>query len=294
MTVKFSGSMVALVTPFQADGEVDYNALENLVNMQLEGGTHGLVICGTTGEAATMTSKEQDDVLSFVIKQVNGKIPVIAGTGSNNTRVAVERSKAAKELGADGLLVVTPPYNKPTQEGLVQYYETITNEVKWPVILYNVPGRTSINMLPSTVEKLADNPHVVAIKDATADLAVGSEIKQRCGDRITLLSGDDFTALPLLSIGGEGWISVTANVFPKELVDMYQAWQDGEISKAQAIHYKFFPVHGLMFCQSNPIPCKATLSFLGKCEATVRSPLITMTGDSLEKLRSDLQACGAL
>lgn len=290
----FRGSMVALVTPFLENGDVDMDALARLVDLQLEGGTHGLIICGTTGEAATMSAAEQTRVLSAVVKRVNGRVPVIAGTGSNNTLTAIASSKAAKDAGADGLLVVTPYYNKPTQDGLVDYFNAITEAVQHPVVLYNVPGRTGCNMQPSTVERLADNPHVVAIKDATGDMNVASELKERCGDRITLLSGDDFTALPFLSVGGQGWISVTANVLPKKMADLFNAWEAGDAAKARELHYELLPIHRSMFTQSNPIPCKAALGLMELCGPTLRAPLKAMTGVQLDGLKATLKAFGAL
>lgn len=284
MQKQFRGSMVALVTPFREDKSVDQDGLARLVDMQLDAGTDGLIICGTTGEAATMSLREQMETLSFVLKRVNGRIPVVAGTGSNDTRAAVEASLAAKEIGADALLVVTPPYNKPSQDGLLDYYRTIVKEAQHPIILYNVPGRTCSDLKPETVEQLADEPWIVAIKDATANMAVGSEIKRRCGDRVTLLSGDDFSALPLLSVGGEGWISVTGNVAPARMAQLFRAWNTGEVKVATRLHLELMELHKAMFMDSNPIPCKTVLSMMGLIEPHVRSPLVPMKAAAIETL----------
>jgi 4-hydroxy-tetrahydrodipicolinate synthase len=294
MDTKFTGSMVALVTPFDTQGDIDWQALERLLDLHLQSGTHALVLGGTTGESATMTYEERHQILEFAINHIKGRIPVIAGTGSSSTRIALELSQQAKQAGADGLLIVTPPYNKPTQEGLIDYYTTIAHEIKMPVILYNVPGRTCCDLLPVTVAKLADNPYIVAIKDATADLRVGSEIIERCGDQISLLSGDDFTALPLLAIGGDGWISVTANIAPREMVDMYDAWKKGDISIARSLHYQLLPLHRAMFIQSNPIPVKEALYLMGLCHKHVRSPLVVMRGGVANSLAQALAHYGLI
>jgi 4-hydroxy-tetrahydrodipicolinate synthase len=290
MTTTFQGSMVALVTPFKQDGSIDWDALSKLVDFQLEGGTHGLIICGTTGEAATMTPDEQRRVLAFVVKQVDGRIPVIAGTGSTSTQVAVELSKQAKEVGVDGLLVVTPPYNKPTQAGLIAHFEAVIEATEIPMILYNVPGRTCSHLQPETAAHLCQSPHVVAIKEATGNLNIGAQFVEQCGDKLDLLSGDDFTALPLLSIGGKGWISVTANIMPAKLVAMWDAWQAGEIDKARELHISMMKIHRAMFMESNPIPCKHALHLMGFCEPTVRLPLVEMTPSGQDKLASLLQS----
>jgi 4-hydroxy-tetrahydrodipicolinate synthase len=284
--------MVAMITPFRADGRVDLEATARLVEMHKKAGTHGLIVCGTTGETPTMTNAEQEELIAFVIKEVNGSMPVIVGTGSNNTLTAVASSRRAQELGADGLLVVTPPYNKPTQEGLLHYYQSILAAVEIPVILYNVPGRTASSLQTETIAKLAEHPLVVGIKEATGNLVVGSDIVEECGDALDLLSGDDFTAMPLLALGAQGWISVTANVDPVRMVALYDAWKAGDIAKAQSLHYALMPLHRAMFWQSNPIPVKAAMSLMGYCENSLRSPLMPLQGAMLEKLRALLQTHG--
>ncbi len=292
MSLKLTGSMVALVTPFKEDLSVDWEGFERLIEHQLSNGTSALIVCGTTGEAATMTPDERLEAIKFVVEKTKGRVPVVAGTGSTSTRVALELSKQAKEAGADAFLIVTPPYNKPTQEGLIDYYTTIADQLKWPIVLYNVPGRTCSNLLPETAAKLADNPNIIAIKDATADMNVGSRIVELCGDKLTLLSGDDFTALPLLSIGGDGWISVTANLVPDLLAEMYSSWKEGNIAKAREIHYRLLPLHRAMFLKSNPIPAKTALSMMGICQGHLRSPLVPMDEESTGKLKSALLEFG--
>ena len=292
MAKRFRGSMVAMITPFRADGRVDLEATARLVEMHKKAGTHGLIVCGTTGETPTMTNAEQEELIAFVVKEVKGSMPVIVGTGSNNTLTAVASSRRAQELGADGLLVVTPPYNKPTQEGLLHYYQSILAAVEIPVILYNVPGRTASSLQTETIARLAEHPLVVGIKEATGNLVVGSDIVEECGDALDLLSGDDFTAMPLLALGAHGWISVTANVDPVRMVALYEAWKAGDIAKAQSLHYALMPLHRAMFWQSNPIPVKAAMSLMGYCENSLRSPLMPLQGAMLEKLRALLQTHG--
>lgn len=292
MGTTFRGSMVALVTPFHADGSIDWDALDVLIQRQIEGGTQALISCGTTGEAATMTSEEQKQVIAFTVQRCRGKIPVIAGAGATGTLAAVQLSQQAKQVGVDGLLIVTPPYNKPTQDGLVDYYSTISREVQLPIIMYNVPGRTCCHMTPETVERLADDPNIVGIKEATADMNVASEIVERCGERVTLLSGDDFTAYPLLSLGAQGWISVTANVIPQDLRAMWNAWEQGNVSLARSLHYKMLPLHRSLFRTSNPIPCKKALALLGYCSPHMRSPLLEMKEPLVDDLVQSLKNYG--
>lgn len=289
METVFQGSMVALITPFDNKGEIDWDALARLVDFQLENGTSGLIICGTTGEAATMTAEEQGRAISFVVKQVKGRVPVVGGTGSVSTQVAVDLSKQAKDVGADGLLVVTPPYNKPTQAGLIAHYNAVIEATKLPLILYNVPGRTCSNLLPETAAQLARSEYVVAIKDATGKMNVGSALMEQCGNKLDLLSGDDFTAFPLLSLGAKGWISVTANIAPAQMASMFQAWQDGNIEKARSLHYKMLPLHRAMFWESNPTPCKAALEMMGFCGPTLRLPLVPLSEENQPKLKKLLQ-----
>lgn len=292
MGTTFRGSMVALVTPFHADGMIDWDALDRLIQRQIEGGTQAIISCGTTGEAATMTTEEQRQVIAFTVQQCKGNIPVVAGAGATGTRAAVQLSLQAKEVGVDGLLVVTPPYNKPTQDGLVDYYTTIAKEVKLPIIMYNVPSRTCCHLAPETMQRLAQDPYIVAVKEATADMNVGSEIVERCGDNLTLLSGDDFTAFPLLSLGAQGWISVTANIVPQDLRALWNAWEQGNLIQARALHYQMLPMHRILFRQSNPIPCKKALALLGLCAPHTRSPLLDMTGSLVDELRTVLRSYG--
>ncbi|OGW39782.1 MAG: 4-hydroxy-tetrahydrodipicolinate synthase, partial [Nitrospirae bacterium RBG_13_39_12] len=232
----FKGSIVAVVTPFKK-GKVDEKALGDLIEWHIAQGTNAIVPCGTTGESATLDYKEHYGVIDFTVKVVNKRVPVIAGTGANSTEETLEITKHAKKSGADAALIVAPYYNKPTQEGLYRHYKTVANEVNIPIVLYNVPGRTAVNILPSTVARLAEIKNIVAIKEATGDMKQVSEVIRLCGDRITVISGDDFTTLTLLALGGKGTISVSANVAPKDVSMMCSLWMDGQHDKARALHY---------------------------------------------------------
>ncbi len=268
----FEGSYVAIVTPFAADGAVDEPALRGLVDWQIESGTHGLVPCGTTGENPTLSAQERAAVWRITIEQAGGRVPVIAGAGTNNTAETVELCRAAKDAGADGALVVVPYYNKPTQAGLHAHF-TAAATAGCPVVMYNVPGRTAASLTVDTIASLADNPGIVAIKEATADLAFGSEIHARCGDGLALLSGDDFTALPLWAVGGCGSISVTGNVAPALAAQCWNAFAAGDLATARAVHERLLPLHAAMFAETNPIPVKLALSMLGKCRPDARLPI---------------------
>ncbi len=283
----FKGAIVAIVTPFN-DGKVDENALRNLIKFHLENGTQGIVPCGTTGESATLSYEEHKRVIDITVETVNKKIPVIAGAGSNNTMEALELTKYAKKAGANGALLITPYYNKPTQQGLIKHFEKIANEVDIPIVLYNVPSRTGVNLLPATVEKLSSISNIVAVKEATGDLKQCSEIKLRCGNKITLLSGDDYTVLPFLSIGGEGVISVVANVVPKDMSDLIKEFNNGNLAKAQEIHYKIFSLISLLFIETNPIPVKTALALMGKIKEEFRLPLCSMLNENKNKLKEEL------
>ncbi len=282
----FTGSMVAIITPFNSDGSVNEDKFRQLVEFQIENGTDVIVPCGTTGESATLNYKEHDQVIRACIEQVNGRVPVIAGTGSNSTSEAVELSAHAKEMGADGLLLVSPYYNKPSQEGLYQHYKTIAAAVALPQVLYNVPGRTGMNMLAATTIRLAEIDNIVAVKEASGDVTQASEIISKAGDKIDVLSGDDFLTLPLMACGAKGIISVTANVMPREVKAMVVAINEGRWADAQAMHLKMLDIHNAMFIESNPVPVKTAVSLLGKCEAHIRQPLVGLQPSSLEKLKA--------
>ena len=289
----FSGSIVAIVTPFK-DGQVDEEAFRGLIEFQIENGTDAIVPCGTTGESATLSMGEHNRVIGITVEAVNKRVPVIAGTGGNSTSEAIELTRHAKEIGADASLQVTPYYNKPTQEGLYQHFKAIADAVPLPQVLYNVPTRTSLNMLPATVERLAQLPEVVAIKEASGNLVQMTEIFQRAGDKITLLSGDDTLTLPLLSIGGKGVISVVANIAPADNARMVKAWNDGDVPTAQELFKKIFPLSQAMFYETNPIPVKTSLAMMGKITEEFRLPMCTMAPANREKLEKALQIYGLI
>ena len=283
----FKGSIVAIVTPFKK-GKVDEKALGDLIEWHIAQGTNAIVPCGTTGESATLDYKEHYRVIDFTIRAVNKRVPVIAGTGANATDETIEITKHARKSGADAALLVSPYYNKPTQEGLYRHYKAVAKAVDIPIALYNVPGRTAVNILPSTVARLAEIRNIVAIKEATGDMKQVSEVIRLCGDRITVISGDDFTTLPLLALGGKGVISVSANVMPKAVSDMCSLWMKGQHDKARAIHYKLEPLNASMFIETNPIPVKTALAMMGKIQEEFRLPLCEMAAANKEKLRKVL------
>jgi len=290
----FRGSMVAIITPFNEDGSVNEDKFRQLVEFQIENGTDVIVPCGTTGESATLNYEEHDLVVRACIEQVNGRVPVVAGTGSNSTAEAVEMSLHAKEMGADGLLLVSPYYNKPSQEGLYQHYKTIAEAVALPQILYNVPGRTGMNMTAETTIRLADIDNIVAVKEASGDVTQASEIISKAGDKIDVLSGDDFLTLPLMACGAKGIISVTANIMPKEVKAMVTAINEGRWEDAQAMHLKMLDIHNAMFIESNPVPVKTALSVMGRCSETIRQPLVDLQPASLEKLKAVMATYGLI
>ncbi|HML77431.1 4-hydroxy-tetrahydrodipicolinate synthase [Geobacter sulfurreducens] len=279
----FKGSIVAIVTPF-TNGAVDQEKLRELVEFQITNGTDAIVPCGTTGESSTLDYDEHMDVVKIVIEQVNKRVPVIAGTGSNSTAEAIELSRKAKEAGADGVLLVTPYYNKPTQEGLVRHYTAIADAVAIPQILYNVPGRTGVNMLPETVARLAPHTNIVAIKEATGSLQQASEILALCGDQIDVLSGDDFITFPMMACGAKGVISVLANIMPKAVADLTDAFFAGDLETARRLHLNTLKISNAMFIESNPIPVKTALGLMGKCSDEVRLPLCPMSEGNKAKL----------
>ncbi len=273
----FQGSMVALVTPMTPSGDVDKAALEALVAFHIENGTDAIVAMGTTGESATFSHKDHRDVVKMIIALVAGKIPVIAGTGSNSTDEALELTQAAKEDGADAALLVSPYYNKPPQEGLYQHHKLIAEKVALPQLLYNVPGRTSSDMLPETVARLAEVSNIVAIKEATGDLQRGQQILEMCGDKIDLISGDDATAMELILLGGKGDISVTANVAPALMHQMCKAALEGNRGKAEELNNQLMPLHTKLFVEANPIPVKWLTHKMGFGSNRVRLPLVPLS-----------------
>ncbi len=281
------GAIVAIVTPFK-NGQLDEEAYRELIEFQIQGGTHGIVPCGTTGESATLSHAEHKRVVEICLEQVKKRVPVIAGTGSNNTAEAVELTKHAQAAGADAALMITPYYNKPTQEGIYQHFKVVVEATKIPIIVYNVPGRTSLNLLPETVARLAQLPNIVGIKEATGDLNQGARVIRLCPDDFIVLSGDDFTAFPLMCIGGKGVISVVSNVAPKDMADLCNAFFAGDMAKARQLHFKMWPLMEAMFFETNPVPAKTALKMMGKITGEVRLPLYRMSAANEEKLRQVL------
>ncbi|MCX5864429.1 MAG: 4-hydroxy-tetrahydrodipicolinate synthase [Deltaproteobacteria bacterium] len=289
---KFRGAFVAIVTPF-IDGKLDEQGLKDLIEFQIAGGTHGIVPCGTTGESATMSHAEHRRVVELTVKTVAGRVPVLAGTGSNSTSESIELTRAAKEAGADGALMITPYYNKPSQEGLYQHFKAVAEAVDIPIILYNVPSRTSVNMLPETVARCAQIANIVGIKEATADLNQISQVIRLCPKDFVVMSGDDFTSMPTVMIGGTGVISVTSNVAPKDMAAMMDAALAGDIAKAQELHYKLLPLMQAMFIDTNPVPAKTALAMMGKIKSGLpRLPLYKMNDANNEKLKKVITAYG--
>jgi len=284
----FKGSIVAIVTPFKK-GKVDEKALGNLIEWHIRQGTNAIVPCGTTGESATLDYEEHHRVIRFTVEAVNKRVPVIAGTGANATDETIMITKEAKKSGADAALVVAPYYNKPTQEGLYLHYKAVAASVNMPIVLYNVPGRTAVNILPSTVARLAEIKNIVALKEATGDMKQASEVIRLCGDKIAVLSGDDFTTLPLMALGGKGTISVSANVAPKLVSRMCALWLQGRYAEARKIHFQLEPLNASMFIETNPIPVKTALSLMGKIKEEFRLPLCEMAPANKEKLKKVLK-----
>lgn len=292
--MQFKGAYTALITPF-SNGLLDEEAYRQHIETQLENGIHGVVPCGTTGESATLSHAEHKQVIKVCVDQVKGRVPVLAGAGSNNTAEAIELTRFAKEAGADGALLITPYYNKPTQEGLYQHFKAIAADVSMPFIVYNVPGRTSVNLLPPTVARLyKDIPDVIGIKEATGDLNQVSQVLEFCGPDIQVLSGDDFTVLPLLSVGGCGVISVVSNILPDKMSGLCQAWFDGDIATSRALHFELAAYSRMMFMETNPIPAKTSLALMGRIKPELRLPLVPMSTDNEAKLKAFLQEKGLL
>ncbi len=289
----FKGSIVAIVTPFK-NNAVDYEKLRELVEFQIEGGTDAIVPCGTTGESSTLDNDEHILVVKTVVEQVNKRVPVIAGTGSNATAEAIELSQKAKNAGVDGVLLVTPYYNKPTQEGLFRHYTAIADGVAIPQILYNVPGRTGVNLLPETVARLSFHKNIVAIKEATGSLQQASEILALCGDRIDVFSGDDFITFPMMACGAKGVISVLANIMPKAVGDLTDAFFAGDLATARRIHLETLKISNAMFMESNPVPVKTALGLMGKCSDEVRLPLAPMSDANKAKLAEIMKEYGLI
>lgn len=291
------GCLTALVTPFR-DGAVDYDALTRLVDWQIESGIDGLVAVGTTGESATLDVAEHVEVISHVVRVAKGRVPVVAGAGGNATAEALALTAASEKAGAQALLHVTPYYNKPTQEGLYRHYAAIAASTSLPILLYNVPSRTSCDLLPDTVERLAAIPNIVGIKEASGSLPRATELVARVGLRsahgLTVLSGDDATAFPMYAVGARGVISVVSNIAPREMADMWDLARDGQWEKANAIHHRLRVLNHLLFVESNPIPVKAALAQMGRGTPEVRLPLVPCSPGLVEQLRGGMKAAGLL
>ena len=288
------GSIVAIVTPMFEDGGVDWKSLEKLVEWHIQQGTHSIVAVGTTGEASTLSMEEHIKVIQEVIRVANKRIPIIAGTGANSTREAIELTQAAKDVGADAALLVTPYYNKPTQEGLYQHYKAIAEAVEIPQILYNVPGRTGVDMQNETVIRLADVKNIVGIKDATGDIPRGKALIDGLNGKIAVYSGDDATAWELILLGAKGNISVTANVAPKQMSEVCEAALTGEQAKAQDLNQQIANLHNILFCESNPIPVKWALHEMGYMGTGIRLPLTPLAEQYREPLRNGLKVAGII
>ncbi len=287
----FRGIATALITPLTADG-IDYAQFGKLIDWQIDQGINALVICGTTGESSTLSDAEHRRAIAFACEKVNGRVPVIAGTGSNETAYAVELTKSACADGADAVLVVTPYYNKTTQNGLVAMYNTIADASTKPVILYNVPSRTGIGIQPETYVKLAQHPNIAAIKEANSDISKIVETFALVGDQLDIYSGNDDQIVPILSMGGQGCISVLSNVVPKETVAITDQFFAGNVAEAARLQCRFMPLIRSLFCESNPIPVKAAMSALGFCENYLRLPLVPMEQDHYETMLQRMRALG--
>ncbi len=287
----FSGSLVAIVTPFK-NGTFDEVAYAELIEFQIANGTHGIVPCGTTGESATLTPQEHERVVALTVEIVQRRVKVIAGTGSNSTDEAVTFTKHAKEVGADGALLITPYYNKPMQEGLFQHYSAVAKASDIPLVLYNIPSRTGVNMTPETIARLSDISSIVAVKEGSGSLSQVSAIIEQCGEKMTVLAGDDPLTLPMMAIGAKGVITVTANVAPADMANMVNLALKGNYEEARTLHYKLTPLFSALFYETNPIPVKAALSKMGKLQNELRLPLTPISPQNQEKLFQVMKTCG--
>jgi len=280
----FAGAIVAIVTPFK-NGQIDEEGFDKLIQFQIENGTAGIVPCGTTGESATLSHEEHDRVIELAIKSVNKRIPVIAGTGSNSTEEALRLTQRAYSEGADGVLVVCPYYNRPSQDGLYRHYKTIAEEVPIPVVVYNIPGRTGVNLNPDTLAKLSQIPNIVGIKEAAGSIKQISDMIGLCGPDFNVISGDDAFTLPLMALGGKGVISVLSNIAPAHMAELVHACERGDFEKARKLHYKMAPLIDALFIETNPVPVKAALAMMGMIDDEVRLPLSQLSAGSRDKLK---------
>jgi 4-hydroxy-tetrahydrodipicolinate synthase len=284
----FNGALSAIVTPFR-DGEVDERALRDHIEWQIQSGIDGIVPCGSTGESATLTHSEHDRVIKITIEQTRRRVPVVAGTGSNSTAEAIRLTTAAREMGADGALMLSPYYNKPTQEGIFRHYKTIATAVDIPIIVYNIPGRTASNIAPETFARLCEIRNIVGIKEASGSMDQISDIRRLCGERLTILSGDDSLVVPIMALGGKGVIATISNVMPREMHDLAAAGLAGDFARAREIHYKMLPLIRALFIETNPIPVKQALAFMGRCANELRMPLCPMSAPAADRLKTAMK-----
>ncbi|EJP6473259.1 4-hydroxy-tetrahydrodipicolinate synthase [Clostridium botulinum] len=285
----FKGSGVAIVTPFNETG-VNFDELSNLIEWHIKSKTDAIIVCGTTGEATTMTEAEKKETIKFVVNKVNKRIPVIAGTGSNNTAAAIAMSKWAEDIGVDGLLVITPYYNKTTQKGLVKHFKAVSDAVNTPIIIYNVPGRTGLNITPSTLKELGEDKNIVAVKEASGNISQIAEIKALCGDKLDIYSGNDDQIIPILSLGGIGVISVLANIIPEDVHNMCELYLTGKVNEALKIQLDSLALTNALFIETNPIPVKTAMNLMNMKVGELRLPLCEMSENNLEVLKKELKA----
>lgn len=288
----FQGSFPALITPFKENFEIDFDAYGRLVDFQLENGTDGIVPCGCSGEAATLSHDEQKALIRFVVERVAGRVPVVAGTGSNNTAEAVGLTKYAKEVGADGALLITPYYNKPTPAGQIAHYTAVAEQAQIPIMLYNVPGRTGTKISPETIAALSKVPYIVSVKEACGSVDQVSQILHQCD--INVMSGDDSLTLPMMAVGAKGVVSVAANVVPRLIADLCKAANAGDFPKAKELHYKTLSLGTALFLETNPMPVKAALAKMGMIKNVLRLPLVSMTDESAARMDPALKELGLI
>ena len=284
----FNGALSAIVTPFR-DGVVDEAALRELIEWQIQEGIDGIFPCGSTGESATLTHAEHEQVIKLAVQQARRRVPVLAGTGSNSTAEAIRLTAFAREIGADGAVLISPYYNKPTQEGIFKHYKMIAASADLPLIVYNIPGRTGSNILPETFARLCEIRNIVGVKEASGSMEQISDIRRLCGDRLTILSGDDSLTVPIMALGGKGVISVISNLMPRETHELAAAALEGDFVRAREIHFRLLPLMRALFVETNPIPLKQALAYMGKCSAELRMPLTPISPAGAERLRAAMK-----
>jgi len=284
----FNGALTAIITPFR-EGAVDERALRDLIEWQIQSGIDGIVPCGSTGESATLSHAEHERVVKITIEQTRKRVPVLAGTGSNSTAEAIRLTASAREMGADGALLLSPYYNKPTQEGIYKHYKMIAASVDLPLFMYNIPGRTASNIAPETMARLCEIKQIVGVKEASGSMDQISDIFRLCGDRLTVLSGDDSMVVPIMALGGKGVVATASNVVPREMHDLAAAGLSGDFARAREIHYRLLPLLRMLFVETNPIPVKQAAAFLGRCANELRLPLVPMTPPAADRLKAAMK-----